>query len=208
MSAEFTDFDAFPAGAPWLQVEEETDTAYAAFCVYRDEGPRRSLRQTTRDYYHLDDLPDISGPHAGKRSHIEKLSALNDWRARVVSYDHHLDRMNRIEHMDEVREMARRHAAVANVAIARGTERLRSMAASELTAREAIVLIVEGVKIERLTRGQATEITAEDERIIDVTEGQLSQAMAKDPAIALAARDIALALSNALPEPEELVEEV
>lgn len=204
MAAEFgVEFDAFPEGAPWLLLDDETDTAYAAFCVYRDEGPRRSLRQAARDYYRLQDLPERHGPDGGKLGQVTAWSGRNDWRSRAASYDHHLDRMRRIEHADEVKEMARRHAAVANVAIARGTERLRAMTAAELTPREAIVLIDLGVRIERLTRGQATEITAEDSRIIDVTAGQLSGVLASDPKVALAAREVALALASTVPPDPE-----
>ena len=187
---DIADFDQLPQDAVWLQQDDETNASYAAFCIYRDMGVRRSLRQTCQTYYELADLPARTD---GKVTQISSWSQKYDWVERAWAYTAHLDRMARIEATEAAKQMGRRHAAIASVAIAKAAERINAIEASKLSTREAVVLLDLGVKVERMARGQSAE---DDDVADDTAERSFKAAVADDPALALAARDIALAMEG------------
>ena len=187
---DIADFDEFPQDAVWLQQDDETNASYAAFCIYRDMGVRRSLRQTCKTYYELADLPARTD---GRVTQISSWSQSFDWVERAWAYTAHLDRMARIEAVEAAKQMGRRHAAIASVAIAKAAERINALEATKLSTREAVALLDLGVKVERMARGQSAE---DDEATDDTAERSFKAAVADDPALALAARDIALAMEG------------
>lgn len=187
---DIADFDQFPQDAVWLQQDDETNASYAAFCIYRDMGVRRSLRQTCQTYYELADLPARTD---GKVTQISSWSQKYDWVERAWAYTAHLDRMARIEATEAAKQMGRRHAAIASVAIAKAAERINAVDPSKLSTREAVALLDLGVKVERMARGQSA---VDDDATDDTEERSFKAAVAADPALALAARDIALALEG------------
>lgn len=84
---------------PWDKQPRESSEAYAAFCVYRDLGPSRTLAAAYRAYREgtqkrlrgtfSDDAPDKSTglqvPGSWKKNRIS-----GNWNARAEAYDAHL----------------------------------------------------------------------------------------------------------------------
>lgn len=191
--SQMADFEEFPDDAVWVQQKGEPDLAYAAFCRYRDFGPRRSLRQACKDHYELDEKPDRN---SGKLAQVSEWSRTWDWVERAWAYSHHLDRLARIEAGEQAKLMVRRHAAAATHMIAKATEKIMAIQPTELTPRDAATLLDLGVKIERLSRGEATEVI-DDRAEVEDAERMFRTVVADNPALALAARDLALALEGA-----------
>jgi hypothetical protein len=140
---------------PWEPQRDETPRAYTAFLVYRDLGPRRSLRKAAPIVYDLptDEQVPLTSP---KLRQLKTWSAEFQWVNRAHAWDVHLDDETRYEQVEAVKEMRRRHAAVANMALAKAAERLREMTSKEMTVRDAASLLDLAVKVERLARGEAT----------------------------------------------------
>lgn len=141
--------------ALWEQQPTDTDQSYSAFCVYRDLGVRRSLVEASRKYYDLGDEP-IAGT-SPKLRQMKSWSATHNWVARANAYDLYLDEQARYEQLEAVKEMRRRHAAVASMALAKAAERLRVASSESLSISDASRLLDLAVKIERLARGEASE---------------------------------------------------
>jgi len=74
----------------WERETGETQRAYEAFKIYRDLGPRRSLRRAAELVY---------GEGTGSVRRIEKWSRAHDWVARAQAYDdyHEMIRREAIE---------------------------------------------------------------------------------------------------------------
>jgi len=139
---------------PWDQRDEETGHAYRAMLVYRDLGTTRTLRRAAEVFYELPDLP----PESPKVRQMKHWSSANQWRLRTNSWDIHLERVDEEERIQAARDMRRRHAAIATVALSKSVERLRGLDPVNLSARDAITMMAEGVKVERLSRGQPDQI--------------------------------------------------
>jgi hypothetical protein len=83
----------------WERQPGETPKAYAAFCVYRDQGPYRSLRKTAEQFY--------AGKNTVDHRQIERWSSKNRWVQRAAAFDVEQDRINqqkRQEAAEEARE--------------------------------------------------------------------------------------------------------
>lgn len=143
---------------PWEVQDGETPRAFAAFVVYRDLGPRRSLRKTARVFYELgdDDVP----PTSPKLRQLKTWSALYGWVGRAHAWDVHMDEETRWDQVEAVREMKKRHATVANMALAKAAERLRVANAQDLSIVDAARLIDLAVKVERVARGEPDQVKA------------------------------------------------
>lgn len=197
MATEFEgDFDEFPADAVWLQIKGETNRAYAAFCIYRNAGPRRSLRQACRDFYGMADLP----PHArdGSDSRLRQIahwSSQWDWVDRAQAYTTHLDQMTRIENMERTKAMLDRHAAWASVAGAKAFEKIKDLDGKKISAREATQLLEAATRIERMARGQSSDIVESIDPVVGA-DRTVRDLITANPAIAVAAAELSLALSG------------
>lgn len=129
---------------PWERQPGESTKAYSAFVAYRDIGPRRSYRQ----------IPAVHGT-------VSVLWRWGDrwkWTARATAWDDERRRIEQEAARQEVDDMRRRHATVANVAIVKAAQRLQTIEPAELSPRDAAALLDLGVKIERLSRGDPTQI--------------------------------------------------
>lgn len=72
--------------AAWERQKGDTDVSYAAFCVYRDMGAKRSLQKAADAYY---------GKTTVNLRYFEAWSSDNDWVARCEAYDAHMDTKRR-----------------------------------------------------------------------------------------------------------------
>jgi hypothetical protein len=130
----------------WERREKESDPAWEAFVIYRDMGTRRVQREVCKQV----------GKHENL---ISRWAIRHEWKARCLEYDRWLDHMATHDAADALREMRKRHAAIATIALSRAAEKLQSATGDAMTVRDAATLLDLAVKVERLSRGEATEST-------------------------------------------------
>jgi hypothetical protein len=134
--------------APWERQPGESARAYGAFCLYRDAGPRRSLRETCRRYY-------------GNTTSVRRLSIWSSrwrWPERCRAWDDHLDGLARQEQARQRKEMVELHARAARALVDRAAEAAALVAPSDLKPADVIKWLVEAAKLERLSRGEPETI--------------------------------------------------
>lgn len=73
--------------APWLQASGETNEAYAAFCVYLDLGPRRSIDAAYRTYLSRTRSRPISDVTLRACGRWTCWSVVHRWRERALAFD-------------------------------------------------------------------------------------------------------------------------
>lgn len=66
---------------PWSRLKQESDIAFHAFTIYRDQGGHRSLAKTAKEL----------GKEPHYKSQLEKWSKRYEWVRRTISFDEHLD---------------------------------------------------------------------------------------------------------------------
>ena len=142
---------------PWEVQPNETPRAFSAFIVYRDIGARRSLRKAARIFYEIPETEEMPFT-SPKLRQFKTWSANFGWVGRGHAWDVHLDEETRYDNIVAVKEMRKRHATVANMAIAKSAERLRVLQSAELSIGDATRLFDLAVKVERLSRGEPDRI--------------------------------------------------
>ena len=163
--------------APWDQLPGESSKAYAAFGIFRDLGPRRSLNEASRVYY--GQAPPAENTTAtGRRrkasGQVRLWAERWNWPARARLWDQELERVKRMKQLEAVDEMAERHAKEALMLQNKAVERLRQLRPEELKPRDTLDFLVEAAKLERLARGEPTERVAEEHSFPDMNVKELS----------------------------------
>lgn len=153
-----TDLATAEDALPWEVQPSETERAYNAFCVYRDLGPRRTLVKTARIYYDLGENADVPGT-SPKLRQIKTWSATYGWVGRAHAWDIHVDEEARLDQIEAVKEMRKRHAAVANMTLGKAAERLRTAPTETLSIADAARLLDLAVKVERMARGEPDRVS-------------------------------------------------
>lgn len=146
----------------WERQQGETTKAYAAFCVYRDLGPDRSLEKVRKEY-----------EKNGKKISVKFLgrwSAKYNWVERARAYDDYLDYKKREEQEKAIRDMAERHAKVAMLFQQKVLERLQGINPSELSPADLARWLDVATKLERLSRGKPTEIGKQEVMLPTIVE--------------------------------------
>lgn len=148
---------------PWDKLAREKPKPYAAFCVYRDLGPTRSVREAVERFYSA-----AGKSNSGKLRNAQEWSRLNQWVARAAAYDLYLDEMSRgateaaIQKQAEA-EVKRRVAArerritIANLQIVKGGQRLNDIDSRRMRFVDALAMTEAGLKNERLELGEAVD---------------------------------------------------
>jgi hypothetical protein len=147
---------------PWDQMADETVHSYTAFMVYRDLGQSRSLRKAAEIFYEMD---EPCPPDSTKLRQMKEWSTTRSWQMRVNAWDLTVEREESAERLQQAKDMKRRHAAVATVALSKAAERLRGLNPDNMTPSDAVRMLETGVKVERLSRGepdQVRELTGPD----------------------------------------------
>lgn len=131
----------------WERQQNESSKAYSVFCVYRDLGPERSQEKT------IEKLPK-------KRviKTVANWASKFNWVARCQAYDDYLERKKREEREKAILDMVERHTKEATALQQKGLEMLRTLIVEDGKWQDAWRLIIEGAKLERLSRGEPTEI--------------------------------------------------
>jgi hypothetical protein len=132
--------------APWEQQPGESARAFGAFCLYRDLGPRRSLRAAAAAFY--------GRTSAASERQVDKWSRAFGWVERASAWDRHLDAEARKAQEEARREMVERHVREARALQAKALERLRALCPEELGPGDLLRYIVEAAKLERLALGE------------------------------------------------------
>lgn len=167
----------------WEKLNGERMKAFAAFQFFRDQGPSRTIVDTARmlnnalnaKFEQQEIAENIErGDKAYKRVRLRKgspraqKSAENQinawareygWWDRVDFYDRHLDKVRVEEAEKEVKAMTQRHIAIAGLIQNKATAKLRELEHSNLSPDQALKYLVEGTKLERMSRGEATDIS-------------------------------------------------
>jgi hypothetical protein len=138
----------------WDRQRSESSKAYAHFCLYRDMGVSRSLRQ----------MAGIPGCTSVRRQ-LNRWSSRWRWVERCQKYDEYLLHQDRLRQEKERRDMVSRHAKIAVLSqnlVVKGIEKVVAeveRGKRDLSASDASRLLDVAVKIERLSRGEPTEIS-------------------------------------------------
>jgi hypothetical protein len=135
---------------PWERREGESSRAHAAFCIYLDMGPKRSLREAARRYYQ-----DKCRANVGQ---IWRWSRRWNWVARCEAWDDYQDKLARERQTEEIQAMRDRQAKLGVGMQGVAAQGLKAFRPEEATAHDIVRLAAEGTKIERLARGEVTEI--------------------------------------------------
>jgi len=148
----------------WEMQPGESPLGYANFCLYRDLGPRRGLRQIARKSAR-DGQTEIARTGASL-ARITLWSKRWSWPDRAQAWDRHNEDARRTEIEDEHVEMARRQARIGmhlqNVAIRRilgdDSTNVMAMNPNDLKPGDVVRFALDGQKIERLARGEPDTI--------------------------------------------------
>lgn len=143
----------------WERQPGESSKAYAAFCVYRDLGPERSLEKA---------LQNLSKKRA--KWQLWQWSSKHNWVARCQAYDDYIERRKREEKEKAILEMAERHARLAVAFQQKVVERLRELDPYQLSPSDLVKWLDVATKLERLSRGEPTEIGKQEVTLPPILE--------------------------------------
>jgi hypothetical protein len=125
---------------PWERQSGESPQAFEAFAVYRDLGASRSVAKVAREL--------------GKSTTLLfRWSKHYTWVMRATAYDREQDRLFLAEQRQARRDIARRHARVAQAFLGKAVARLQSLDPRELTPGELLRYFQVAAEIERKTVG-------------------------------------------------------
>lgn len=133
---------------PWELQPEETSRAYEAFCIYRDLGPRRSMRETAEKL----------GKSQGL---MEGWSTKYKWGERATAWDNEQDRIARKSQLEEIKKMRKRHADIASAMLVKAARALQRIPDDEIKAGDVSRMVETASKLERLSRGDVGDVIEE-----------------------------------------------
>lgn len=126
---------------PWERRSGESAQAFDAFAVYRDLGPARSVTKVARE---LDK----------SRSLLGRWSKTYAWVMRAAAWDREQDRVFLAEQHQARRDIARRHAKLAQAFLGKAVARLQALDPRELSASELLRFFQVAADIERRAVGE------------------------------------------------------
>ncbi|MFJ2247500.1 hypothetical protein [Streptomyces sp. NPDC087862] len=126
----------------WERQSGESPQAFEAFAVYRDLGTTRSVTKVARE---LDK----------SRALVGRWSRQFAWVMRAAAYDRDQDREFLAEQAQARREIARRHAKLAQAVQSKAVARLQALDPRELSPSELLRYIQVAAEIERRAGGEA-----------------------------------------------------
>ncbi len=138
----------------------ETTRHRRAFDVYVQLGPRRSLQQLRSRL--LQDPLLIGLSRAPSLSTLEAWSSALHWQARLDDLEREAQARDREAQIKALQDMKRRQLDSAELLQNKGRERPMSLGVDEMLPADAIRAISEGIRLERLARGEPTERILEE----------------------------------------------
>lgn len=134
------------------------------FDFYVRMGAHRSLEALHRA---LQENPSLIGlSQAPSRSTLEAWSGAFRWQDRLLDLERQAAEQDRQEQLKALREMSERHAKEGLALQQKGIERLRDLPPGQLSPTDAIRAVIEGVRLERLARGEPTDHIRQEGGII------------------------------------------
>jgi hypothetical protein len=121
--------------AAWDRREGETAQAYAAFRVYRDLGPLRTV----------DKMMGVA------RTSAQRWSRRWDWQARAVAWDDSVHQEEDRARLEAIRTMHSTHQAAGRAAMAKALQVLNALKPSDVPATAAARLLEVGARLEERT---------------------------------------------------------
>ncbi|OAH09893.1 hypothetical protein STSP_68920 [Streptomyces jeddahensis] len=134
------------SGDPWNRQEGESSAAFAAFVIYRDLGLARSVTKAARQ---LDK----------SRSLLGRWSRTYSWVMRAAAYDQEQDRVFLAERRQARRDIAQRHAKLAQAFLGKAVARLQSLDPRELSPADLLRYFQVAAEIERRAVGDEPPFT-------------------------------------------------
>ncbi len=131
----------------WEQQPHEPARAFNAFTVYRDLGPKRTLREAFRQ--------ETRKESAQPNGTWTRWYTDWQWSLRAQAWDRELDALRREVAVAETRHMGERHAELAMAAQSQLVARLEQMDPAELSVRDLPIWLKVAVDVERTARGEA-----------------------------------------------------
>lgn len=126
---------------PWERQDRESPQAFEAFAVYRDLGPARSVTKVAQEL--------------GKsRTLLGRWSRQYTWVMRAAAYDREQDRLFLAEQRQARRDIARRHAKLAQAFLGKAVARLQALDPRELSPGELLRYFQVAAEIERRAVGE------------------------------------------------------
>jgi Mg-chelatase subunit ChlI len=128
----------------WDRRSNETSKAYAAFTIYRDMGPERSIALVAEECRKNISL-------------MNRWSQRHQWVSRVHDYEAHLEKVAQASREKEIADMRKRHVTLGMALQSKAAEKLKALDGKNMKVPDAIKALAEGTKLERLARGEPTE---------------------------------------------------
>jgi hypothetical protein len=192
--------------APWDQQAGESAKAYAAFCLYRDLGPQRSLDEASRRYHQPAGQEGPQPPSKRLRrasGTIRRWAQRWDWQTRARAWDQEIERLKQVQQQAAVKEMNQRHAKESLMLQNKAVERLHQLRPEELKPRDLLAFLIDAAKLERLACGEPTEHVVEDhhfEDLEELTDDELARIIASEQGHLAPARRRGTAAAKDRPE--------
>jgi len=175
---------------PWESMEGETALAFAAFEIYRQLGPARTVEEAWRKYW---SRPGTRHRRMGKNSpprvmpHFSRWAVKWRWRERALGWDEEQTSIERDQRLDrELQEKARQHEeeiqqrqlwkeearaarTLGRRLLMRALQGIEAGEIDEMTVREILphiqrisTLLEAGQRLERMALGEATDVTRQE----------------------------------------------
>ena len=139
---------------------KETTKHRRVFDQYVRLGPSRSLHDLHRL---LGRDPGMAGLKKGPSlSSIETWSSAFHWQDRLLDLERQARQRDEEAQIQALRDMTERHIKEGLALQQKGIERLNQLASEDMTAQDSIRAVLEGVKLERLSRGEPTELIRQE----------------------------------------------
>jgi hypothetical protein len=152
----------------WLRRDDETNAAYAAFCLYRDFGAERSILKVL----------DGAGLPSSRSGVWARWSKRFEWVKRAGAYDEHLDAIALAVREEEFRNRVREHARLARRILDVVSERLDTFDPEELAPHLMVEWIEKAARLER--DALAADLGGDPTRDDEADGGQLQIAFVED----------------------------
>ena len=129
---------------PWEQQENEGKEAFEAFQHYRDMGVSRSLSAVAQRLHKSKTL-------------MGRWSSEYNWVDRTREWDREQDRILRLQQIEDIKKMRKRHADLAVEMLEKALEGLRLLTPDELNAVSIGRIVEVASRLEQKSRGDTTD---------------------------------------------------
>lgn len=125
--------DIFAGGAkPWERMSGESATAFACFCIYRDQDPVGRSKQPVIKHF----IEEKEADPEQAESVISEMAQKYTWYPRAVAWDDQMDRVARAEKLNRYENMTKSHVAIARMMQTVIVEALQDVDPGSLSPKE------------------------------------------------------------------------